>query len=292
MLPEQKFNQHDNRLFTGKYRKAESCQSAGRDPAVRREQELDCGSLGDGGCKRPQERAGPETGGSAASHETGRYVDRHGDIPFKPDVDRCDGDHGQVPQETDQPLHDQGGIHLRQFDQQQGAVFCLRTGGRDRAQSDLDADEGGFGAAPCRGHGARTPKRVLYQVQRVDREPCGRYPDVGAGAFDHAYLQFLRAVARYVRQVPAQLSVDSAGRSEKGGPAQKTARRASRRSRNGRRPGVRAAAAFSLRPCGRAMRRVFREPPDRSSSRCVRIRTHRPSCRAGKGDSTPRKPLR
>ena len=36
--------------------------------------------------------------------------------------------------------------YTRQYDQQQGAVFCVRTGGRDRAQPDIDAHQGGPGA--------------------------------------------------------------------------------------------------------------------------------------------------
>ena len=61
--------------------------------------------------------------------------------------------------------------------------------------------------------GRRKGSYTKYNVLIENRAAVIRM--LGQGVFDHAYLQFLRAVARYVRQVPAQLSVDSAGRSGK-----------------------------------------------------------------------------
>ncbi len=52
---------YDNRLFTGKHRETESGQPAGRDPAFRRESELDRRQLGYGSGQWQQTGTGPQT---------------------------------------------------------------------------------------------------------------------------------------------------------------------------------------------------------------------------------------
>ena len=59
-------------------------------------------------------------------------------------------------------------LFVRQYDQQQGAVFCFRTRRGDRAQSYFDADARGAGAAACRGDGLGSSLRELYQTERID----------------------------------------------------------------------------------------------------------------------------
>lgn len=75
---------------------------------------------------------------------------------------------GKCLERGNQPLYDQGGLFVRQYDQQQGAVLRFRTRRGDRAQSYFDADARGAGAAACRGDGFGTSLRELYQTERID----------------------------------------------------------------------------------------------------------------------------
>ena len=69
------------------------------------------------------------------------------------------GNHGQMPQARNQPVHHQGEVLLRRHDQQQGALLRVRARGRNRAQPDLHAYPRGAGAASGRRHGPGTEKR-------------------------------------------------------------------------------------------------------------------------------------
>lgn len=104
-----------------------------------------------------------------------------------------------MPEETDQPLHDQGGIHIRQYDQQQGAVFCVRTGGRDRAQPDIERTKEALARRKAEGvvlgrrKGSFTKLNVLVEnrlavIRMLDEDRsvaqiCRRY-DLSRDTFD------------------------------------------------------------------------------------------------------------
>ena len=63
-------------------------------------------------------------------------------------------------------LHDEGALHLRQFDQQQGPVLRLRTCRGDREEPDLHAHEGGTG----REEGGGSAPRPEAGKQREDAD--------------------------------------------------------------------------------------------------------------------------
>ena len=86
-----------------------------------------------------------------------------------------------MPQERDQSLHDQRGLHVRQLDQQQGAVFRLRAGRRDRAQSDFDAHQRGVGLAQGRRCDLGAPQRQLHETQCAGQERTRDRPNVESG---------------------------------------------------------------------------------------------------------------
>ena len=73
-------------------------------------------------------------------------------------------------------LHHEGALYLRQFHQQQGIMFRIRSCGRDRAQPHLHADEGGAGSEAGRGRTARAAAGIRCE----DAGPSGELrPDRG-----------------------------------------------------------------------------------------------------------------
>ena len=111
------------------------------------------------------------------------------------------------------------GVLLRQQHQQQSALFCFRTGGGDRAQSDFHAYQRGVGTAQGGGGDARQEKRQLYQDKYLDGQPTGDNRDAQQRQVDRRYLQTFRHIARYVHQIPEKISVRAEGGSGEGGEA-------------------------------------------------------------------------
>ena len=87
--------------------------------------------MGDGGRQRQEKGVRPQIRGTDTAHEAWRHANRHGSITPKPHADGPHGHHGQVSGEGNQPLHDQGGVFVRQLHQQQGTLFCFRIGSGD-----------------------------------------------------------------------------------------------------------------------------------------------------------------
>lgn len=120
-----------------------------------------------------------------------------------------------MPAEGDQALHHQGKVLLRRLDQQQGAVFCVRTGCRNRAQPDLHAHARGAGAAQGRRHGAGASCGKLYENEYSDSEPVRRHRNAWQGTIHRGDLPALRPVAGYVCQVQDEIPVRAEGIGEK-----------------------------------------------------------------------------
>ena len=145
---------HDYRVFKSKHRETEPGEPAGRDPAVRGGKGLSDRFMGGRDRKRkdcPQEK---ETRAAAQKNGQGRHIDRDGDLPSEPLADRDNGHHGRMSRQTDQHLHHEGTLYLRQFHQQQGTVLRFRPGRRDRKESHFHAYEGGAGAEEGGGRAA------------------------------------------------------------------------------------------------------------------------------------------
>lgn len=124
-----------------------------------------------------------------------------------------------MSRQTDQYLHDEGTLHLRQFHQQQGLMLRFRPGRRDRAQSDFNAHEGGPGSEAGRGSAAW---KAAGQRREDAGDPGQLGPHRGHARLRHDRNEDLpqdRHLPQHVVQVPvADTGVDG-GRSGLGGMA-------------------------------------------------------------------------
>lgn len=110
--------------------------------------------MGGRNCKRKDCPKEKEARTPAPENAEGRHIDRDGDLPSEPLADRDNGHHGRMSRQTDQHLHYEGTLYLRQFHQQQGTVLRFRPGRRDRKESHFHAYEGGAGAEEGGGRAA------------------------------------------------------------------------------------------------------------------------------------------
>lgn len=210
-LIQKKNAQYDNCVFKSQYGQAVPVQPAGGDTALCRKQGLGDRPVGDGSGKRKPGRKRPQAGAPATADEAGRHAHRDRGVAPEPHADRHHGHHGALPGERHQALHHEGGIFVRQFHQQQGALLRLRAGGGDRAQPYLPAYP--RGACPAEGgrRGAGAENGKLYQAPDSGGEPhfhCryARRRQVGGGN-----MQAFSRVEGHVRPVPERESRSTEG---------------------------------------------------------------------------------
>ena len=79
--------------------------------------------------KRQASLSEEEAGQAAEAPKERGCAHSHGNLPSEPFAYGDHGDHGILPREEGMYLHDEGAVHIRQFHQQQGIMFRIRSRG-------------------------------------------------------------------------------------------------------------------------------------------------------------------